>query len=706
MKFKNLIIAIGILIIPFLGKAQTPITLSIQYCDAMYQAMSSGTGCTVSIMDPAGTLVHQEPMYNVGMANSMGFLQKIIFDTTGYSQNGYYKVLFDQACLEGQYDLYFMNNYFYSYPIDMVNDTAYLEVCYQQPFLDTVIVNYTACNGDTSILYNLMNTGCEVSVWNNYNYQQPDSTVISGQYIGFINNEEVFQQEIVYNTHAGVSSYLDFDSDCLASHGYTVMPDSVWFYLEDTINLCFDYNPDTTELYWLDIISNCNSLPSTSSLSNVTGCDFYIKDKDGTTVYQSQISNQSPTSTFHQSAEFDFHAGSAPYTLEFDQICIEGFGYEMLDYVFTLSSTDSVQLIDVCLLDTTITVDSSCVDVWATTSPYIGYYQNYTNYVKFSWGNSTNVPVTVDISILLPPGVSYISSGYGNSIFTDNGSILNGQITLPANSTGSEIIKFFVPSGIADGTLHSYLIEIVPIGINECDYYNNTDKVNFIVGNSYDPNAKTVGLPEEIDMNMQDNFLYTIYFQNTGTAPAQDVYIIDTLSENLDWSTFEFLRSSHQVGIADLGNGVKKFYFNQIWLPDSTTNAEESQGFISFRIKENAGNGLGTEIFNTAYIYFDQNEAIVTNTTYNINATTLGFDEYEAFKVNIYPNPSREFINVSSKLTIDELSIYGVDGRLYKKISNQNMTNLKIDIRNLSIGMYIVKMRSGESIKTLKLIKE
>src|SRR5690554_2773935 len=115
-----------------------------------------------------------------------------------------------------------------------------------------------------------MNTGCEVSVWNNYNYQQPDSTVISGQYIGFINNEEVFQQEIVYNTHAGVSSYLDFDSDCLASHGYTVMPDSVWFYLEDTINLCFDYNPDTTELYWLDIISNCNSLPSTSSLSNVT----------------------------------------------------------------------------------------------------------------------------------------------------------------------------------------------------------------------------------------------------------------------------------------------------------------------------------------------------------------------------------------------------------------------------------------------------
>ncbi|MBK9490010.1 MAG: hypothetical protein IPO07_15465 [Haliscomenobacter sp.] len=58
--------------------------------------------------------------------------------------------------------------------------------------------------------------------------------------------------------------------------------------------------------------------------------------------------------------------------------------------------------------------------------------------------------------------------------------------------------------------------------------------------------------------------------------------------------------------------------FKNINLPDSTNNEPESHGFVSFRIKDRSGLAEKTTIDNTAYIYFDQNPAIVTNTTQNI----------------------------------------------------------------------------------------
>ena len=226
-----------------------------------------------------------------------------------------------------------------------------------------------------------------------------------------------------------------------------------------------------------------------------------------------------------------------------------------------------------------------------------------------------------------------------------------------------------------------------------------------IVGNSYDPNAKTVNLPEQIDADTQDELLYTVYFQNTGTAPAQDIYILDTLSQNLDWNTFEFMRSSHVVGISDLGNGVKKFYFNGIWLPDSTTNFARSNGFVTYRIKEKINNTVGTEISNTAYIYFDQNPAIVTNTTYNINVKDLGLEDLtQDINVKLFPNPANESIQIEADNRIDNIAIYSVDGKLCWT-SQPNETEVKLNISDFNSGLYLVRIQSKEVTKTLRFIK-
>jgi len=61
-----------------------------------------------------------------------------------------------------------------------------------------------------------------------------------------------------------------------------------------------------------------------------------------------------------------------------------------------------------------------------------------------------------------------------------------------------------------------------------------------------------------------------------------------------------------------------EFSFKNILLPDSTTNEPLSHGFVSYKINQKEGLPENTTIENTAYIYFDFNPPIVTNTTNNL----------------------------------------------------------------------------------------
>ena len=78
--------------------------------------------------------------------------------------------------------------------------------------------------------------------------------------------------------------------------------------------------------------------------------------------------------------------------------------------------------------------------------------------------------------------------------------------------------------------------------------------------------------------------------------------------------TFQLESSSHdnRVEIKD-GNQVA-FIFDDINLPDSTTNEPASNGFIAYRIKPKSDLLVGSMIFNKADIYFDFNPPIETNT--------------------------------------------------------------------------------------------
>ena len=151
---------------------------------------------------------------------------------------------------------------------------------------------------------------------------------------------------------------------------------------------------------------------------------------------------------------------------------------------------------------------------------------------------------------------------------------------------------------------------------------NNRTWTSFVTG-SYDPNDKQVW---NDDGDQADGFIepndtilrYLIRCQNTGTDTAFNIYIRDTLDPNLDINTLQVVDASHAYQLSVSGPGYVQFTFPNVLLVDSTTNEPDSHGHIEYTIETKSNLPLGTQIDNTAHIYFDFNAPVVTNTVSSI----------------------------------------------------------------------------------------
>ena len=72
--------------------------------------------------------------------------------------------------------------------------------------------------------------------------------------------------------------------------------------------------------------------------------------------------------------------------------------------------------------------------------------------------------------------------------------------------------------------------------------------------------------------------------------------------------------------------------------------------------------------------------------------------------VSIYPNPAKNFVNISAGEKIDSARIYDLTGRIVKQLT-PNKERFNLNIRDLSKGVYLVKLNAGEKESTTKLIK-
>ena len=238
------------------------------------------------------------------------------------------------------------------------------------------------------------------------------------------------------------------------------------------------------------------------------------------------------------------------------------------------------------------------------------------------------------------------------------------------------------------------------------DYGDTYDELCLEVIGSYDPNDKQ-GFPrgygDEHYIYQNVDLQYLIRFQNTGTDTAFTVKIKDEISEFLDLNTFRPGASSHDY-VIDIVDREIVFTFNNIMLPDSFVNEPASNGWLEFEISQNVDLPLETVIENTAGIYFDFNDPVITNTTFH----TVGDDflpvDLKDVKINtptlvLSPNPVKRgqtvFIEGAFEADLN-FDLFKIDGQW---IQSGTTNNRRVQLSNqIQPGVYLMKVTNENGL--------
>jgi len=102
------------------------------------------------------------------------------------------------------------------------------------------------------------------------------------------------------------------------------------------------------------------------------------------------------------------------------------------------------------------------------------------------------------------------------------------------------------------------------------------------------------------------------------------------------------------------------------------------------------------------------NDASATEGTMviSISNQTVGFENSENLNVSCYPNPAHDmlFIENTSDLNINKLEMFNQSGKLVKEASLLNNSNNKINVSDLSTGVYILKLYDNKKVIISKRI--
>ena len=236
------------------------------------------------------------------------------------------------------------------------------------------------------------------------------------------------------------------------------------------------------------------------------------------------------------------------------------------------------------------------------------------------------------------------------------------------------------------------------LALNDADLSDNTCTHSETIVGSYDPNDKqartTSGSASEWSLENDSLITYTIRFQNTGTAPAVYVVLVDTLQATLDLATLKILGASHTYSTA-LSDRVLSFTFDHIMLPDSNTNEPGSHGFAQFSIRPMTMSE-GSSAENFADIYFDFNPPIRTNTSVvTAPLPTLVEEEKEAALL-VMPNPGTDQFTLSLPPGPHTITLFDATGRM---VLQQRTADARpvIGTGALPAGLYRITVRDVQS---------
>jgi len=337
-----------------------------------------------------------------------------------------------------------------------------------------------------------------------------------------------------------------------------------------------------------------------------------------------------------------------------------------------------------------------------------GFRPGFDGWLTATAFNNGCLPQSGQLIIELDPITTYNGTSYPQGVVSVSGSTITidlDALSVVGNGAWFQIGLYTDPGAFLD-TQACFDMTITPT-VGDADPANNAGTYCFPVTNSWDPNDKAVspGVGENGAVLPDTKLTYHVRFQNTGTAEAVNIHVMDTIDANLDLSTFRVLATSHTMELFMLQDRAIKFNFPNINLLDSTTNEPLSHGFITYSIEMNPSLAEGTVIENTAHIFFDFNPAVVTNTAVSTIDLFTGIDEEAVIPtVNIYPNPTSGILNLTGVGAAATAEVIDAMGRVVLRPAMQQGSSM-VDVSSLPTGAYLIRVLDNQGLRMGRFVK-
>jgi uncharacterized repeat protein (TIGR01451 family) len=262
-----------------------------------------------------------------------------------------------------------------------------------------------------------------------------------------------------------------------------------------------------------------------------------------------------------------------------------------------------------------------------------------------------------------------------------------------------------------------YSADIFSASITDNNLNNNAQRQRYRIVNSWDPNDKLVYPQGECASNyalLGEPIIYTIRFQNLGTAPAINVRISDTLSPSFNLNSVRVLAASHSLLTEVYPGNELQFIFRNINLPDSLSDPQGSNGYVVFEVLPLASLASGSVVENKAAIYFDFNVPVITNepmlTLVDTILPCIALDvdlQVSGAAFTVWPNPvSGEYLNIELPENgyTRTVQIFSAQGQLLRTYSGLSGGRNSLILSGLQSGVYILQHTSNEEKYSLRII--
>lgn len=131
-------------------------------------------------------------------------------------------------------------------------------------------------------------------------------------------------------------------------------------------------------------------------------------------------------------------------------------------------------------------------------------------------------------------------------------------------------------------------------------------------------------------------------------------------------------------------------------------NCQNNTLLTSIDLSLNSSLIIGTQILNKAFIYFDFNTPVVTNTAVSdfVSATSIASNDPLSYGVIVAPNPTTGYLTLTLPQDdgIKIVKIYNVLGEIVyqseilKKKSTQGIINTEINLSENKAGIYLLRV--------------